>query len=325
MPERASIFQNVQIGVETTPGTGVAANKQLLSLGFDPTVKANVKQYRPRGMKYPTMTELGKEWVEAKISGGLTYNEIVYVLSSILTTVSPTGAGSAKTWTFSPSSTAADTPKTFTVEQGDAVRAHKWANGIVTALELGFSREECSIDGAMMGKALQDGITMTATPTAITLVPVLPTQVSVYAADTQAGLAGAAELDRVLDAKFSIGDRFAPLWVLKRSVSSFATHVETKPALEMSLKVEADSAGMAYLATMRTGATKFLRIQALGAEITTGVYYTLQIDMAGKVMEPKDFEDADGVYAIEFPFLGVHDATWGKALEVTAINTVASL
>jgi hypothetical protein len=55
-----------------------------------------------------------------------------------------------------------------------------------------------------MGKALQDGITMTATPTAITLVPVLPTQVSVYAADTQAGLAGAAELDRVLDAKFSI-------------------------------------------------------------------------------------------------------------------------
>lgn len=58
MAGRATVAQVTQIGVESTPGTGVAANKLLASL---------------------------------EITGGMmTYGEVVYPLSSILKAVTPT-------------------------------------------------------------------------------------------------------------------------------------------------------------------------------------------------------------------------------------------
>src|SRR5919109_3965922 len=133
MAERATIFQTVQIGVEATPGTAVAANKKLEALSIEPAAQVDIDKFRPMGNKFPTLTQIGKDWVEAGLSGVASYSDLTYVFSSLLvaTTVSDLGGvPAAKSWTFDPDSDGPDTSKTYTVEHGDG-RADKFTYGLV--------------------------------------------------------------------------------------------------------------------------------------------------------------------------------------------------
>lgn len=328
MAERSSLNQNIQIGVETTPGTAVAATRRLTALGIEPSPNVEMSQFRPIGSKFNALSTLGKEWIEASLSGRLTYTEIVYALSSVIgngtTTTPETGA---RTWNFSPNDRSDDVPKTFTVEHGSSVRADRFSYGLITELGIAFNRTSLDLSGSMLGRALTDGITMTPTGvTAIPLVPVLPTQVSVYMDDTAAGL-GVTKMTRMISGEFSLGSRFGPVWVLDAAQPSFVNHIETAPDLSCTLTLQADTQGMAMLATMRTGATKFLRIEGVGASIpgTATSSYKFTLDMAGKVSGTGGFSDADGVYAVQFSLTGVSDATWGKALDINVTNDVLAL
>ena len=330
MAERSSLNQIVQIGVETTPGTSVAASKRLQSIGIEPSPSVEMDQFRPAGQKYRAITTLGKEWSEAPITGRGSYTEIIYMLSSVLTTgviTTPAGATLARQWAFTPNSTDDDTPTTFTIEHGSSIRASKFTYGLVTEFGMTFNRDAIEVSGSLMGKAITDNITLTAAPTTINLVPIVPTQVSVYLDSTSAAL-GTTKLTRAISADFNLGNRFGPVWVLDAANPSFVNHIETEPDLTCSLLLQADTQGMAQLDQMRSGATKFLRIEAVGAEIDTGIAtskYRFTLDMAVKVVDLPGFDDADGVFAVECNFVGVHDGGWGKALQVAVVNELTAL
>lgn len=328
MPEVATVNNVVQVGVESTPGTSVAANKLLQTLSIEPSVSAEIQTFRPAGAKYVTLAALGKEFVEAKLSGQATYTEIVYPLSSVLVAATPTQisppSGTAYRWTFTPAQSSTDTVKTFTVEHGSNVRARKWTYGLVTEFEYTINRQEFTLTGSMIGRALQDGITLTASPTAIELVPILPTQIDVYL-DSSAASIGTTKLSRVLSASFSIRNRFSPLWVVDSTETSYVAHVEVPPEATLTLMVEADAQGMGLLTPMRNGDKKFIRIKAVGPTIETGNTYLFQHDLCGVVSDVGDFSDEDGVFAIEWTFTVTYDAGWGKAQEVQVVNKLSSL
>lgn len=325
MAERSTISQVVQIGVEATPGTAVPANKKLQAMGIEPSPQFEISNFRPAGSKFSTLSILGKEWVEADVSGRATYTEIVYPLSSIIGKVTPTTSGSGKKWTFVPNVSTEDNPQTFTVEHGSSLRAAKFTNGLLTEFGLTINRESVEISGSFLARALQDGITMTPTPTTIPLVPVVPTEIDIFLDDTSVAF-GTTKLSRALSCEFTFGDRFGPLWVVDSSNPSFVTHIETEPSLTATILMEADAAGMAYLQALRAGQTKFLRIRATGPTIAGGPEkYSLSIDMAVKISESGGFSDEDGVYAIEWTFGGIYDGTWGKALSIEVMNDVAAL
>lgn len=161
--------------------------------------------------------------------------------------------------------------------------------------------------------------------TDVDLIPVLPTEVSVYLEDTAAALSGADPLERVLSGSWAISDRYAALWALNADNSSYAATVEKEPKLMCKLKMEADAAGMALLATMRTGDSKFLRFEGVGAAISGGGNLTMRLDTAVKVANVSEFSDEDGVFAIEWEFVAVYDSTWGKATEAVVINEIGAL
>lgn len=327
MAERSSLNQNIQIGVETTPGTAVAATKRLQSIGIEPSITVEKDNFRPIGSKFNALSTLGKEWAEASISGRAVYTELQYIFSSVINTaVTSSPAAGVTQWVFTPSTRADDVPKTFTVEHGSGVRADRFAYGLVTEMGMSFSRSAIEVSGSMMARAIEDGITMTsAGVTALPLVPVLPTQVSVYLDDTAAAL-GTTKLTRLISGEFSLGSRFGPVWVLDAANPSFVNHIETEPDLSATLTLQADTQGMGLLPVLRSGDTKFLRIEAIGGEIgSTGEYYRLAIDLAGKISDTGGFSDQDGVYAIEFSLLGVHDGVWDKAMQVTLVNDQATL
>lgn len=328
MPERSSLAQGVQVGVESVPGTNVAADKKLSAISIEPAVNVDMQTFRPMGSKYATVITPGKEMVEADVSGSGSYTEILYLFSSCL--VSPaapaTVDGTGRTWTFAPAGTAEDTVKTLTVEQGGPVRAHKFNYGIVTEVELDFSRDAVEVSGSLIGQRLSDNITMTVTPTAIEQVPILPTDIDVFI-DTSSGTIGTTKQVRVLNANWHLSDRFGPIWTLNSALTSYAAHVETEPTAEITILVEADAEGMAPLSQMRGGATKFIRIKGTSPTLAgaTTAFHSVSLDAACKVSDVGDFSDEDGVYAIEWTYTMVYDAAWGKALTTAVVNKIATL
>ena len=332
MADRATLFQRIQVGVEgtATPGTAVTANRELVALSIEPSVKVEIDTFRPMGKKFVTVAALGKEWVEADLSGRATYTEIQYPLSSVITRGTPVATGqtggTAYTWTFSPNGSGADQPATFTVEQGSSERAHRFTYGVVNELGISWSRDAIELSGAMIGRRITDGITMSAGATQASLVPVLPTEVQVLIGTSPAHLTSATALSRALSVDWTLGDRFGPVWTLDSRQESWAAIVETEPNLEMSLTVEADAEGMALLPLARTGDTRFLRIVATGGSIPgTNLPFLLQIDTAFKVSDVGNFSDEDGIYAIEYTLTGVSDSTyWGGTATVVTVRNASS-
>lgn len=313
------------MGLETTPGTGVAASKLMSSMVFDLGPEAEFSEYRPSGGKFNTIVALNREWAGASISGPANFNEIVYPLNSVLRKVTPSGAGAAKTYVMSPAQSAADPIATYTLEVGSALRAQKMEYSLFTAFGILFSMDGCTIDGELIGMAMEDAITLTPTPTTLAQKVILPRFTSVKHAATSAGLTAALPMGRLVSAEWRIANRFGPVWVLNQT-TSFAAHVELPVELELVLRHQADAEGMAFLPFMRSGETRFIRMAAISdEEIEASSPYKLQIDTAAKVKGVSRFEDEEGQTVLEWTMAGVFDSGWGKATEVTVVNNVATL
>jgi hypothetical protein len=176
MPERASVFEKAQIGVESTAGTDVAATKIIQSFSIAPSIQSESQVFRPQGQKFNVAAIQNKEWTEADIEGYLDFNELAYLLASLMSYAAPSGTAPAYTWTFAPAQSSADTVKSYTVETGSSVRAQQFTYGLVNELTFEYSRDELTLSGSMLGQKTTDGITPTdlsAVATAATLTTAL--------------------------------------------------------------------------------------------------------------------------------------------------------
>lgn len=346
MAERSSVAQLNQIGPEVTPGTAVAATRRLGSISLTPSMESEVNMFRPTGLKFATTQVLTKESATVDMeSDSPTYEEIIYPLTgaaggAISTTqvmdgVTPTGAYE---WVFTPAGTAADSPKTYTLEHGQSgVQAEKYAHVLFNEVSLDIDRGSLSLGGSAIAQRMVGTITPTpalALPSALT--PINPASVSVYFADNTTDLGGVSGtgvlLNRVISANPSIGDRYTPAWFLNAADVSFTTWVENADGAssELALTVEADTQGMAWLARFRAGTTHFVRIEAKGpniynAGLQPNLTYLLQWDMAVKVESVDGYSDEDGIYAIPWTLRPVYDPTWAKAMTLKIRNKAATL
>jgi hypothetical protein len=339
MAERQTVTQRQQIGVEATPGTDVPATRRLGSMSINMGVASESSMFRPRGTKFATVQALNQEWTEGDLEGQPTYDEVIYplagavgapVTSQIMDAATPTGAYQH---VFTPSSSELDSPKTFTLEQGDATQAEQITHLLITAFGLDVSRSEVSLSGSAFGRSVEKGITLTpglAIPSG--QVPILPGQFCVYTADTAAELSdpGATHLTRVISVNPSIGDRYNPAWFVNCQEPSFTTWTENPegPTSENAMTLEADAVGMGLLDRLRDGATVYFRLVATGPEIMAGVpesAYKFQWDMAVKAREVDTWSDEDGIWAIPYTFQVVHDETWNKSQVITVVNSRATL
>lgn len=326
MAERATVFQGTQLGVESTAGTEVNADKKLLATSFMFTPRPEVSFFRPQGSKFDTIAALDFEMTEGDIEGQMSYTDLTYLFSSLITTDTPSASGTTgQLWEFSSDSDGPDTPKTYTIEQGSSVRAQLATHGLITGLTLTWSNDGTEVGGTWIGKAISDGITMTSSPTEIALQPVLRTETLVYIEDDPDDLDAATALSRLLSIEWSLVDRYNPIRVIN-GTSTFPAVVEGVPNGEIKFLVQADAEGMGFLPDLRAGTTKFVRIEATGPQIGAGpATYQLTIDTAIKLQEPSELRDEDGVYAVEWTGKFVHDGTWGKAFQVSLINALTAL
>jgi len=319
----ATVYQGIQIGVESTPGTPVPANKKLLSVSMKPSPQTETSPFRAMGNKYASFVSLNKEWTSITIDGQPTFNEIVYLLSGLMHYAAPVQQGStaAYKWTFVSNTSAADVGKSFTIEQGDADRAWRVAGARISGLTFDFGRNEIKVSGNGVGEQLETDITLTATPTALSPAPILPTMLKFYTADTQAGLAGASALGNSFSMQWSLTDKFGLAW----PVGQDAVAVEGEPNASGKIVLATDAAGLGLIATLRAASTKWFRIEATGGLIATPYYQKLTIDFPAQIESVGDPTDTDNVYTIEYGLKPIHDATWAKSVNIEVITNLSAL
>jgi hypothetical protein len=329
MAERSSISQTIQIGMETVPGTAVAATKRFKTVSIEPTTTTTIDTFRPAGSKYNALTALSKEHTTAPVTGRGSYTEIIYPLASVLrkpTITTPPGATLGRKFTFDSADGSEDDVQTYTIEHGSNVHADRFSYGVFTEFGMTFNRNAVELTGSLIGRAIEDDITMTSAGsiTPIPLIPILATQVSVYA-DPEAADVGTTKLSRVVSAAFSLTNKSVPLWILDASLDSYVTHIETAPEVTFTLMVEADAEGMEFINKMRTAERTFFRVEGIGPEIEAATDNTFNLDISAEVSNMNGFSDQDGLYAAEFTFTAIIDDTWGKAFEFSVINALTAL
>lgn len=336
--EVSSINQRIQIGAEATTalGTPVAASKLLECFTWTLGVDAGVSTFGSTGHKYDEAQEEDWEQTSIDVAGNLDFNGVIYLLSSAMGSVTPVAhlaSTTAKDWIFIPPVTGSIVPQTYTVMQGDAVRARSFPYGLLNSFGYkGTRKSPFTVSAKGFGQAMTDGITLTASPTAVALSPVVGKFFNVYLDTTSSGI-GTTLLTRCFSVDFAFDSIYSPFYPLNRTNTSFTGHVDTKPKATLKLLLEADATGFGTMQTsyLQTGNTVYVSIQAQGNQIASdgpgAINATFRHDMACKVGKPSAFKDEQGVYALEWELSVAEDPSWssGQAQKLTVTNLITAL
>lgn len=326
----ARSFVNIvtQLGIETTPGTPVPANKKLPTLSVLFVPETETKFTRAFGFKYPTQGALHREWAGGTYNGPLSYNEIVYILSGLIGSPNPTVVGTTGyLWTFSPLSSGADSWKTFTLQRGDAALAMQAAYATFTTMSVAITRQDCTVSGALIGQKISNNITLTVTPTLIAQQPVSENEVDIFL-DSTFGSIGTTKWTDPYETTITFPAFFNPKWVLNTAFPAWKELVEMPRDITISVKAEMNAQTSGFFDTLKVDAlpVQYMRIKALGAAIPGGTAFnTLAWDFAVKLDKITDAADHDGVYAYQLDFHVIHDPTMGKPFSLAVTNALTAL
>ena len=134
MPERATVYEGLQLGVESTAGTAVPALKRLRGLDLEITPQTPAEALRPVGAKFAADVVRQKEHCEGTLRGQVCYTDLVYLLSSLLceaTVTTPTTNG------------------TWTVDLGGATGMFTLTFGGQTTAEIAYNAEATAVQTAL--------------------------------------------------------------------------------------------------------------------------------------------------------------------------------
>ena len=287
MTTPAAVNQKAQYGTESTPGTPVAAGElfRASTVTLGPTVY--VETVRPSGSRFASTTYVKKEYSEGSLEGVPCFNELPGLFNWAFGPCENDGEESPYTHTWT-----VGAGETRTIEIGDATAAAKIPGCFVKNLTLEWGRNsgDAIVSADIVGGVWTDGVTLTAAPTALAVLPIEAHTVSVYC-DSSAAALGTTLLSDALKVTINTGDLREMVWTLDSSKPSFSDRVDLPLGdAQIELMVKATAAGRAFLADLRTGDTKYLRVKAVAGSVN------LVLDFAVKAADHTR-EESDAIWA----------------------------
>jgi len=284
---QSSAIQGTQIGVETTRGTEVDANRIIDAWTVKlPPGKADSRGNMPGGRKYESKgaRSIDREWNEWGVeSKHMDYNSIIYILSSVYGAITPTANGSsatAKNWSKTPAVASESDPKTYTIEQGNSSRARLVTYGLLNKFSYKVDRKEASCSASGFSTRITDGITMTSSPVRIADIPMSASHWTMYI-DTTSGAMGTTPIDGFINFEYNFDGVFNPVWFVKRATPSISGHVDLAPKTGGKILFEANAGGMGYLDSFRDVDALYVRMEAQGLVIDNLQVVSLGTPSAG--------------------------------------------
>lgn len=307
MADRPAVLQVTQVGVESTPGTAVAATQRLTGTMIRPSPATNVRAHRGVGSKVAQAATSGYRHTVAAVEGQANYNDLVYLLTALL------GAGTfgTNTVTWVPSRSTALTPKPLTVEWGSAAQAEKFAYGMMESLKLRFTKTECAVTGQMFGRALSEAITLTASVPDLALVPIAETEWELYLG-AAADLSDLALLTRVDEAELNFANVWMPRFFANQAQNSFTIPVEKAWQVTGSFQIEADATGNGFMTALLAGTGQFLRIKCTGPGGASAFGLAIDIPIFLMKSDRGDNEELGvNTYSFEARYVAAFNTTGG--------------
>lgn len=334
MADRPSIVQLLEIGVEGTAGTEANPTRLLRGLDFTLQPQAEFSEQTAQGFKSLTTVSPNREWTTWSYSGDPDFNELPYLLSSLLDDVSPTTAGTAAggtsyDWTYEPTSDDLDAFQTYTFRYGDSNIGEKVTGNIVNSFTLDVTRADVGISGDILGGRVAGTVPVSGTAAFhhVGARPVLPTHFDIYL-DTTSGNLGSTKLTRDFQFQWAVSNRHTPVWPINSALDSYAVTTENMLDQTITIQVMADAVGSDdFLQMMRNSTTKFLRAEAVGGTLTggTSLSYTFRADFALVVTGPPSVQEVEGLEVWQWQLKPIHDAGWGKSMSILLRNELSAL
>jgi hypothetical protein len=153
--------------------------------------------------------------------------------------------------------------------------------------------------------------------------PVSGNEINLYV-DTSSGALGTTQIGCPLEIRISLPERFMEKWCLNRTNTSFSETVgiATEPTIEFDTEYNAQARALYDAVVLNSLPMRFIRFDALGANIGVGADYKIQWDFAASINKATEIKDRDGVYGYTFGWDIKHSTSWGKAMSCYIINTL---
>jgi hypothetical protein len=335
LPGVLTIGRALQLGVESTIGTNVPANKILPALGVLPMPQQESSRKTPPLGKLPTEIVVIKDWVGGTWEmPSLCFSGLTYILASYVKLVSPSAPAdtTAYTWTFAPTLNGAETVQSYSAEVGDAVYADEMSGVMFDEPAFVFKRDEVSAKGKILGRTWATGASMTGGASTVPSYQALPIMGYLKLGSAWQP-SGSPEYALYFGAELNMGSRYGHFWPQSTSTigPGGVSEVPTEPEFTMTLG--SDATGMAYLATLRAGTPVYARIGYTASSALGGTpylagaataYHSLLVDLSLKIESVEELGDMDGLRIVKFK-CGVRLDAANKSYQFTLVNKVASL
>jgi len=325
------VFTYVNFGKETVRDTPVAPTRQFYDDGVGVlTVESgqNFHESENTGRRYrirrvTRMTEdVGLKFAT---SSGVAYDDLVIPFSQIAGGKTGVGGGADKTWTFTPSATAANSPEAYSVDIGDdtqnwrcqytMLNSFKISAGIgdVTQLEMdGFAQRAVKVAKA--------------TPAINAAIKIPGDLWTIKFAASIAGLAGASISTNFLQS-FDLEVQTGLKWRHYLDGNLYGgQHVETDIAATLDMTVESTALAISeFFDKSQADTMSFIRLKATGPTLGAS-NYSVQIDMPVLYEVPEIISGESGSDGINLYKVKAHlaDDTTNGIIPVI-VNSLATL
>lgn len=315
MAIRPAFLDKVQFGVESTFGTLVPANKQIMTYtagGVQPIVALETIQ--PAGDLFPCGVSVGKRSGSLSLEGMMGYVAMLYAFASHykVPVFSP-----STTATITPAKGAANTPNFYTIEVGQAAAlCDRMLSCHCTDISLRFNLQNPTMSVQWIGQDTAQGVTITASPTEHPCTVVTPKE---WVFKVGATLGAIATLNKTTEVEFESSGRWENQFYAD-SVALANEIREGRPAIQVRFRGNWDSAYTTYFTQLVAGTRYIAQISCTSPDTA----YTMTITMAG-TFRPPQVGEADGLTQGTWTFIPEWDATLGYAISVVIKTTLTAL
>lgn len=326
------VFSRVAIGKETTKGTPVAPTRRLYcdTVGaLTPEWNLSTHEAENRGVRTRVQraTSRGEDVnLKLKWSDGVSYDDLVIVLSQLKGGLSGTGAGTDKSWAptgIGGSSTMS--PETYSIDIGDDVQNWRVQGAMMRSFKIGGAVGELTtLETEWFGQRAVK--TTAATPAENTATKIPGDIWTLRHATTAAGLAGASVLPGLLlDWELAVETGLTGRHYMD-GTTYLGGWLETEVSATLSLTVESTTTAVSqYYDKMAATTLDFARLKATGPSLGS-TNYSAQVDvpLIYTKVQPIGAQD-EGVNLYKVEAAVAYDATGGFSLLPVLVCSLAAL
>jgi hypothetical protein len=323
------VFTYANFGKETTRGTPVAPTRQFYAEGtgiLQPELGQNFHETENTGRRYRTrrVTRTTEDVnLSIRTSSGVGYDDLVIPFSQIAGGKTGVGGAADKTWTFTPSATAANNPEAYSVDVGDDIQ--NWRCQYSMARSFKISAAVGDVTQLEMDMFAQRAVKVAKATPAINAAIKIPGDLwTIKFAATIAGLGAASvQTNFLLDWELEILTGLRWRHYMDGNLYG-AQHVETDIAWTLQMTVESTALAVSEFYDKAVADTMdFIRLKATGPALG-GTNYSAQIDMPVLYEEPEIISGEDeGVNLYKVTARGSDDTTNG--IIPVIVNSLAAL